>query len=430
MKTERSAELMRRAQAVIPGGVNSPVRAFRSVGGTPPFISRAEGAYLWDVDGNRFIDYVGSWGPMILGHSAPEVVEAAKTAIERSSSFGAPTEGEVKLAELIVERIPSIDRLRLTSSGTEACMSAIRVARGFTKRNAILKFEGCYHGHADYLLVKAGSGVATFGLPDSPGVPSDFAKHTLTLPYNDIAQVEEMFASRGSELACVILEPISGNMGVIQPELSFFTRLRELCTKHGVVLIFDEVMTGFRVHPLCAQGLFDISPDLTCFGKIVGGGLPLGGYGGRADIMDIVAPSGPVYQAGTLSGNPCAVAAGTAVLKSLENQTIYDGLEKQCQKLELGLNKALKDAGLTGRIQRVGSMLTLFFNDGSPVKNFQDVAACDHQRFGAWFNAMLERGIYLPPSGYEAWFVSARHTDDDIERTIDTARAAFISLAN
>ncbi|MBX2812265.1 MAG: glutamate-1-semialdehyde 2,1-aminomutase [Myxococcales bacterium] len=428
MKTERSAELMRRAQTVIPGGVNSPVRAFRAVGGTPPFISRAEGAYIWDVDGNRFIDYVGSWGPMILGHAAPDVVEAATNAIKRSSSFGAPTEGEVKLAELVVERMPSVDRLRLTSSGTEACMSAIRVARGYTQRETILKFEGCYHGHADYLLVKAGSGVATFGLPDSPGVPASFAQQTLTLPYNNIDKLEELFAERGSELACAIIEPISGNMGVIKPSPNYHARLRELCTQHGVVLIFDEVMTGFRVHPQCAQGLLGITPDLTCFGKIIGGGLPMGGYGGRAEIMDMVAPVGPVYQAGTLSGNPCAVAAGTATLKSLENQNLYDQLEKTCQSLEDGLQEALKDAGITACIQRVGSMLTLFFNDGSPVHNFQDVAACDHNRFGQWFHAMLERGIYLPPSGYEAWFVSFTHTPEDIERTIDTARASFRAL--
>lgn len=428
MKTERSAELMKRARAVIPGGVNSPVRAFRSVGGTPPFISRAEGSKIWDVDGNRYIDYVGSWGPMILGHAAPEVVAAAKNAIERSSSFGAPTEGEVKLAELVVKRIPSVDRLRLTSSGTEATMSAIRVARGYTKRDGILKFEGCYHGHADYLLVKAGSGVATFGLPDSPGVPSDFAKHTATLPFNDVKALEAMFSERGSELACVILEPITGNMGVIRPEPGYLERMRELCTEHGVVLIFDEVMTGFRVHPQCAQGLLGITPDMTCFGKIIGGGLPMGGYGGKAEIMDMVAPAGPVYQAGTLSGNPCAVAAGAATLESLAAQGTYDQLEKQCARLEKGLQDALSDAGITGRIQRVGSMLTLFFNDGSPVRNFADVSACDHERFGKWFHLMLEQGIYLPPSGYEAWFVSITHDKEDIERTVDAARDAFKKL--
>ncbi|MEL6185408.1 MAG: glutamate-1-semialdehyde 2,1-aminomutase, partial [Myxococcota bacterium] len=368
--------------------------------------------------------------PMILGHAAPEVVEAAKTAIERSSSFGAPTEGEVKLAELVVKRMPSVDRLRLTSSGTEACMSAIRVARGATKRDAILKFEGCYHGHADYLLVKAGSGVATFGLPDSPGVPADFAKHTVTIPYNDVEALEAMFAEKGDSLACAIIEPISGNMGVIAPERAYHEKLRELCTKHGTVLIFDEVMTGFRVHPQCAQGLYDLQPDLTCFGKIIGGGLPMGGYGGKAEIMDLVAPAGPVYQAGTLSGNPCAVAAGTATLKSLEAQGTYDQLEKQCKALEQGLQDALRDSGVSGRIQRVGSMLTLFFNDGRPVRNFEEVSACDHERFGKWFHLMLERGIYLPPSGYEAWFVSVTHTPEHIERTVDAARDAFRALAS
>lgn len=428
MKTERSAELMRRAQAVIPGGVNSPVRAFRAVGGMPPFISRAEGSKIWDVDGNRYIDYVGSWGPMILGHAAPEVVEAAKNAIERSSSFGAPTEGEVKLAELVVKRMPSVDKLRLTSSGTEACMSAIRLARGYTRRDGILKFEGCYHGHADYLLVKAGSGVATFGLPDSPGVPADFAKHTSTIPYNDFDALERIFSERGQELACAIIEPITGNMGVIEPEPGYLQKLRDLCTAHGTVLVFDEVMTGFRVHPQCAQGLYGITPDLTCFGKIIGGGLPMAAYGGRAEIMDLIAPVGPVYQAGTLSGNPCAVAAGLATLKSLEAQGTYDQLEKRCKELQHGLEQALRDAGVTGRIQRVGSMLTLYFNDGRPVRSFADVSACDHQRFARWFHLMLERGIYLPPSGYEAWFVSVTHDAEDIERTIYAARDAFKAL--
>src|SRR5688572_28906987 len=296
MKTERSAELLKRALDVIPGGVNSPVRAFRAVGGTPLFISRASGSSIWDVDGNRYIDYVGSWGPMILGHADPSVVDAVKFAVDRSSSFGAPTEGEVKLAEVISKRVPSMEKVRLVSSGTEATMSAIRVARGFTKRDSILKFEGCYHGHADYLLVKAGSGVATFGLPDSPGVPSDFAKHTFTLPFNDLGGVKELFASRGKEIACVILEPIVGNMGVVPPRDGFLELLREECTKHGALLIFDEVMTGFRVHPSGAQGLYGIAPDMSTFGKIIGGGMPLGAYGGREDIMNLVAPAGPIYQ--------------------------------------------------------------------------------------------------------------------------------------
>jgi glutamate-1-semialdehyde 2,1-aminomutase len=428
MKTERSAELLKRATAVIPGGVNSPVRAFRAVGGTPLFISRASGSNIWDVDGNRYIDYVGSWGPMILGHADPSVVEAVKFAVDRSSSFGAPTEGEVKLAEVISRRVPSVEKVRLVSSGTEATMSAIRVARGFTKRDAIIKFEGCYHGHADYLLVKAGSGVATFGLPDSPGVPADFAKHTITLPFNDAAAAKEVFASRGKEIAAVILEPIVGNIGVVPPREGFLETLRELCTQNGSVLIFDEVMTGFRVHPSGAQGLYDITPDLSTFGKIIGGGMPLGAYGGRAEIMDLVAPAGPVYQAGTLSGNPCAVAAGLKTLEGLSAPGSYEQLEKRCQKLEDGLVQALADSGVTGRVQRVGSMLTLFFNDGSTLWNYDDVKKCDHERFKKYFHLMLERGIYLPPSGYEAAFVSMAHSNDDIERTVEAAKAAFAAL--
>jgi glutamate-1-semialdehyde 2,1-aminomutase len=429
MKTERSAELLKRALDVIPGGVNSPVRAFRAVGGTPLFISRASGSNIWDVDGNRYIDYVGSWGPMILGHADPSVVDAVKFAVDRSSSFGAPTEGEVKLAEMISKRVPSMEKVRLVSSGTEATMSAIRVARGFTKRDGILKFEGCYHGHADHLLVKAGSGVATFGLPDSPGVPADFAKHTFTLPFNDAGGVKEMFDARGEELACVILEPIVGNMGVVPPREGFLELLREQCTKHGTVLIFDEVMTGFRVHPSGAQGLYGITPDMSTFGKIIGGGMPLGAYGGREEIMNLVAPAGPVYQAGTLSGNPCAVAAGLKTLEGLSAPGTYEQLEKRCQKLEDGLVEALSEAGLTGKVQRVGSMFTLFFNDGSALWNFGDVQKCDHAKFKQYFHVMLERGIYLPPSGYEAAFVSMAHSAEDIERTVEAAKAAFGALS-
>lgn len=428
MKTERSSELLKRAKEVIPGGVNSPVRAFRGVGGTPLFISRAKGSSIWDVDGNRYIDYVGSWGPMILGHAEPSVVEAAKNAIERSSSFGAPTEGEVKLAEVVKKRVPSVERLRLVSSGTEATMSAIRVARGFTKRDAIVKFEGCYHGHADYLLVKAGSGVATFGLPDSPGVPADFAKHTITLPFNDPEAVKELFASRGSEIACVILEPVCGNMGVIPPASGYLEMLREVTKKHDTLLIFDEVMTGFRVHPAGAQGLFGITPDLSAFGKIIGGGMPMGAYGGRADVMDMVAPAGPVYQAGTLSGNPCAVAAGLKTLENLAGTGSYAQLDKRCQALEEGLVAALEETGVKGRVQRVGSMFTLFFNDGAPLTNFNQVQAADHEKFKRYFHIMLERGIYLPPSGYEANFVSMAHSDEDVERTIEAAKNAFSQL--
>jgi glutamate-1-semialdehyde 2,1-aminomutase len=425
MKTERSAELLKRAKEVIPGGVNSPVRAFKAVGGTPLFISRARGSSLWDVDGNRYIDYVGSWGPMILGHAEPSVVEAAKNAIERSASFGAPTEGEVKLAEVVTKRVPSVKRLRLVSSGTEATMSAIRVARGFTKRDAIVKFEGCYHGHADYLLVKAGSGVATFGLPDSPGVPADFAKHTLTIPFNDLTAAREVFASKGAEIAAVILEPICGNVGVVPPAEGFLELLRELTSRHGSLLIFDEVMTGFRVHPSGAQALYGIEPDLTAFGKIIGGGFPMGAYGGRAEIMDMVAPAGPVYQAGTLSGNPCAVAAGLKTLECLTNTASYEQLEKRCAELEDGLVHALEEASVSGRVQRVGSMFTLFFNDGRPLTSYADVQKCDHERFKRFFHAMLEKGIYLPPSGYEACFVSMAHSAEDVERTIEAAKSAL-----
>ncbi|MCC7381593.1 MAG: glutamate-1-semialdehyde 2,1-aminomutase [Deltaproteobacteria bacterium] len=428
MRTDRSVELFARAVRVIPGGVNSPVRAFRGVGGNPLFIARAQGPAVWDVDGNRYLDYVGSWGPMILGHAEPSVVDAVKTAAERGSSYGAPTEGEIRIAELLTKRVPSVERVRLVSSGTEATMSAIRVARGFTKRDAIVKFEGCYHGHADFLLSKAGSGVATFGLPDSPGVPSDFTKHTLTLPFNDPAAARALFEKRGAEIACVILEPIVGNMGCVPPEPGFLELLRELTTKHGALLIFDEVMTGFRVHSAGAQALFGITPDLSTFGKIIGGGLPMGAYGGRAEIMELVAPAGPVYQAGTLSGNPCAVAAGLATLEQLGTPGVYKALESAGKKLEEGLVTALADAGRTGVVQRVGSMFTLFFNGGTPVRNFADAKACDHGVFKQFFHGMLERGIYLPPSGYEAAFISLAHKDEDIERTIEAARAVLAAL--
>lgn len=430
MKVERSTELFHRAQKVIPGGVNSPVRAFRAVGGTPLFIARAQGSSIWDVDGNRYLDYVGSWGPMILGHAEPSVVEAVKHAVERGTSYGAPTEGEVRLAEIVIKRVPSIERLRLVSSGTEATMSAIRAARGFTKRDAIVKFDGCYHGHADFLLSKAGSGVATFGLPDSPGVPLDFSKHTLTLPLNDIGALRELFTRRGAEIACAIIEPVVGNCGLIPPEPGFLEALREVTAEHGSLLIFDEVMTGFRVHIGCAQALYGITPDLSTFGKIIGGGMPLGAYGGRGDIMDLIAPSGPIYQAGTLSGNPCAVAAGIATLEQLATPGIYRKLDASSKKLQDGLQAALEQTNTSGVIQRVGSMFTLFFNDGSPVKSYEDAKKCDHQKFKAYFHGMLERGIYLPPSGYEAAFISLAHSDEDIERTIEASKAVLAALGS
>jgi glutamate-1-semialdehyde 2,1-aminomutase len=428
MKNERSQELFQRAQKVIPGGVNSPVRAFRAVGGVPRFIAKAKGASIWDVDGNRFVDWVGSWGPMILGHAEPSVVEAMRNAIERGTSYGAPTEGEIKLAELVMKRVPSVERLRLVSSGTEAAMSVIRVARAFTKRDAILKFEGCYHGHADFLLAKAGSGVATLGLPDSPGVPADFTKHTLTVPYNDLAAVEETFARRGGELAAVVLEPVVGNSGLIPPEPGFLEGLRRITEQHGAMLVFDEVMTGFRLSTGGAQVLYGITPDLSAFGKVVGGGMPLAAYGGRKDAMDMVAPAGPVYQAGTLSGNPVAVAAGLATLEQLENPATYTRLENISRRLADGLVAALAETGVSGRVQRVGSMFTLFFNDGSAVKDFEDAKRADHAKFRAFFHGMLERGVYLPPSGYEAAFVSLAHGDEEIERTLEAARAVLATL--
>ena len=425
MRLDRSQELFARAQRVIPGGVNSPVRAFRAVGGNPVFFAKALGSSLWDVDGNRYVDYVGSWGPMILGHAEPSVVEAAQNAIARGSSYGAPTEGEVKLAELVTRRVPSVERLRLVSSGTEATMSAIRVARGYTGRDEIVKFEGCYHGHADFLLSKAGSGVATFGLPDSPGVPADFTKHTLTVPYNDLDAIKALFAARGDQIACVIVEPVAGNMGCVPPAPGFLETLRTVTETHGALLIFDEVMTGFRVHMAGASVLYGITPDLSTFGKVIGGGMPMGAYGGRGEIMDRVAPAGPIYQAGTLSGNPCAVAAGIATLEQLAAPGTYQKLEAIARSLEDGLRGALDETGVSGRIQRVGSMLTLFFNDGSPVTNFAGAKACDHEAFRPWFHTMLERGIYLPPSGYEAAFVSLAHSEEDIERTVEAARAAL-----
>lgn len=428
MRHERSRELFVRAQKVIPGGVNSPVRAFKGVGGQPVFINRAEGSSIWDVDGNRYVDFVGSWGPMILGHAHPEVVTAAKNAVDRGSSYGAPTEAEVKLAELIVERVPSVEKVRLVSSGTEATMSAIRVARGFTGRDEIVKFDGCYHGHADFLLAKAGSGVATFDLPDSPGVPADFTKHTLTLPYNDIEAVRALFEAKGSQIACVILEPVTGNMGVIPPAPNFLEALREITKKHGALLVFDEVMTGFRLHAGGAQALYDIEPDLSAFGKVVGGGMPLAAYGGRADIMSRVAPEGPIYQAGTLSGNPCAVAAGLTTLQQLAGPGTYERLDQISKRITDGLSAAMSQAKQSGRIQRVGSMFTLYFNDGTSLRNFAEVKKADHAKFAKFFHGMLERGVYLPPSGYEAAFVSLAHTDEDIERTLEAARSVLASI--
>lgn len=427
MKISRSIKRFAEAQQLIPGGVNSPVRAFRSVGGQPRFIKRAKGARLYDLDGNTYIDYVLSWGPMILGHAPAPVINAIKKAADRGTSYGAPTELEVELARQIRDAVPSMEKIRLVSSGTEAVMSAIRVARGFTRRDDILKFEGCYHGHSDYLLAKAGSGLATLGIPDSLGVPSDFAKHTLTAPYNDIHTVQEIVKERGNQLACIILEPIAGNMGVVPPSPGFLQALRQLTIKHNILLIFDEVISGFRVSYGGAQALYGIEPDLTVLGKIIGGGLPVGAYGGRKEIMDLIAPSGPVYQAGTLSGNPLAVTAGLATLKQLRTKGIYKKLEERSAALAKGIGEAAKKAGIPLTQTRVGSMLTSFFTTG-PVMDWNSAKRSDTKRYGQFFHKMLEQGVYFAPSQFEAAFLSTAHTSADIEKTIRAAHAAFKSL--
>ncbi|MBI2899000.1 MAG: glutamate-1-semialdehyde 2,1-aminomutase [Planctomycetes bacterium] len=414
MKNAASARWFRRAVRRIPGGVNSPVRAFRAVGGTPPFIRRARGAGIEDADGNRYVDYVGSWGPLILGHAHPAVLRAIREAAARGTSYGAPHAGEVEMAELLAGALPSLERLRLVSSGTEACMSAIRVARGFTKRDGIVKFEGGYHGHADFLLVRAGSGAATFGVPGSAGVPKEAAAKTATLPYNDARAAEAFLRRNGTKIACVIVEPVAGNMGVVPPAAGFLETLRRETERCGTLLIFDEVITGFRLCWGGAQTLFGIRPDLTTLGKIVGGGLPLGAYGGRADVMKTVSPEGPVYQAGTLSGNPVAVAAGLAQLRALRGSGVYAKLDGLGRRLEEGL-RAL---GLT--VNRAGSALTPFFCDG-PVTDWTSASRCDTKRFARFFHGMLDRGFYLPPSQFEAMFVGAAHTPAMIERTLRAA---------
>jgi glutamate-1-semialdehyde 2,1-aminomutase len=427
MKTTRSARLFAEAQTLIPGGVNSPVRAFRSVGGQPRFITRAKGSRLYDVDGNQYLDYVLSWGPMILGHAAPAVISAIKKAAGLGTSYGAPTELEVALAKEIRTAIPSMEKIRLVSSGTEAVMSAIRVARAFTKRDGVLKFEGCYHGHSDYLLAKAGSGLATLGIPDSPGVPADFAKHTLTAPYNDIRTVQQLVKEHHRELACIILEPIAGNMGVVPPAPDFLAALRQLTADHDMLLIFDEVISGFRVQYGGAQALYGIQPDLTILGKIIGGGLPVGAYGGRAEIMDLIAPSGPVYQAGTLSGNPLAVTAGLATLKQLRARGVYKKLEERSAALAQGIGGVAKKAGIPLTQTRVGSMLTAFFTPG-PVVDWDTAKQSDTKRYGTFFHLMLEQGVYLAPSQFEAAFLSTAHTSADIDKTIKAAAAALKKL--
>src|SRR5580700_2218005 len=423
MSDPRSKALFERALAVIPGGVNSPVRAFRAVGGEPIFIARAEGARVHDEDGRAYVDYIGSWGPAILGHAHPSVVRAVQEAAARGLSFGAPTAAEVRFAEAVRALYPSIAKLRCVSSGTEATMSAIRVARGFTKRDMIVKFEGCYHGHADHLLVKAGSGLATFGVPDSAGVPEGTARTTLTAPFNDAATLSALFAARGGEIAAVIVEPVVGNMGCVPPEPGFLAHILALCKEHGAVSIFDEVMTGCRLARGGAQERFGLVADLTTLGKVIGGGMPLAAYGGRDEIMSVIAPLGPVYQAGTLSGNPVAVAAGLATLERLV-PALYEKLEQLGAMLEEGLVAALRSAGVPGRVQRVGSMITLFFREG-PVRSWSDAAGADTKRFASWHRGLLARGVYWPPSQFEAAFLSGAHTEADIARTVDAARAAL-----
>jgi glutamate-1-semialdehyde 2,1-aminomutase len=426
--TTNSERLFERAQTVIPGGVNSPVRAFRSVGRTPLFVSRAKGARIYDVDGHSYIDYVGSWGPMILGHARDEVIEAIKRAANDGTSYGAPTEREIELAERICEAFPSIERVRLVSSGTEAAMSALRLARGFTGRDRIVKCEGCYHGHSDSLLVKAGSGLATFGTPDSAGVPADLARNTIVVPFNDVEALRRVLKDQGDQVACVILEPVAGNMGCVAPADGYLKSVREMTSSNGSLLIFDEVITGFRVAYGGAQELYGVRSDLTCLGKIIGGGLPVGAFGGRAEVMERVAPLGPVYQAGTLSGNPLAVAAGLETLRLLRELNPYDRLEQLSSRLEMGLRDAAGEAGIDATVNRVGSMMTAFFNSGV-ITNWDTAKPSDTSRYASFFGKMLERGVYLAPSQFECAFVSIAHDEQLIDSTISAARESMSELA-
>ncbi len=425
--TSRNQQLFEQSLKHIPGGVNSPVRAFKSVGGTPLFFKRGKGAYVWDADDKAYIDYVGSWGPLILGHAHPKVVNVVKESAERGLSFGAPTETELEMANLLCELVPSMEQVRLVSSGTEATMSAIRLARGFTGRSKIIKFEGCYHGHADSLLVKAGSGALTFGQPSSAGIPPEVAAHTLVLDYNDTEQLADTFKQIGSEIAAVIIEPVAGNMNLVAPKLDFLKSLRELCTQHGTVLIFDEVMTGFRVGLQCAQGLYGIKPDLTTLGKVIGGGMPVGAFGGRRDIMQCIAPVGPVYQAGTLSGNPVAVAAGLETLRLVKAPGFYDQLAASTLTLIEGLKSAAKASGIVFSAQAVGGMFGLYFSETSP-QSFNEVMKCDKDKFNTFFHSMLDEGVYFAPSAFEAGFVSAAHGAEEINKTIESAKKAFSLL--
>ncbi|MFP5392178.1 MAG: glutamate-1-semialdehyde 2,1-aminomutase [Gammaproteobacteria bacterium] len=426
-ESSRNTQLFARAQESTPGGVNSPVRAFRSVGGTPRFIRSAQGAYMVDAEGQRYIDYIGSWGPAIVGHAHPEVVQAVQEAAARGLSFGAPTEGEVLMAEELCRLVPSLEQVRLVSSGTEATMSALRLARGATGRDKIVKFEGCYHGHADSLLVKAGSGLLTFGNPTSAGVPEDFIKHTVVLNYNDVEQVRETFASMGDDIACVIVEPVAGNMNLVKGSPEFLGALRELCTRHGAILIFDEVMCGFRVGLSGAQGLYGIAPDLTALGKVIGGDMPVAAFGGRAELMHHMAPIGAVYQAGTLSGNPVAVAAGMATLKLVQQPGFYEQLARQSARLVAGLKGAAREAEITFTADAVGGMFGFYFSDEVPT-SYAEMMAGDKSRFNAFFHGMLDEGVYFAPAAFEAGFVSSQHSDAVIDETIAAARRVFARI--
>lgn len=427
LNIQRSVQLFAEAQTLLPGGVDSPVHAFRAVGGQPLFIDRGEGAYLYDVDGNRFIDYVLSWGPLILGHAHPRVVAAIARAAGRGASFGAPSPLELELAKLIQQFLPNMEMIRFVNSGTEATMSALRLARAFTGRHKIVKFEGCYHGHADLLLVQAGSGVATLGLPDSPGVPPATVADTLVAPFNDLAAVEQIFGKYPNEIAAIIVEPVAGNMGVVPPAAGFLAGLRQITAARGALLVFDEVMTGFRVAPGGAQALYNVKPDLTTLGKVIGGGLPVGAYGGRREVMQMVAPAGPMYQAGTLSGNPLSMAAGIETLKELQEPGLWNSIESNAAKLAEGLSAAAEEANVPAVIQRVGTMFTTFFS-ASPVTNWATAKVADTKKFGVFFLAMLERGVYLAPSQFEAGFMSAAHEAGNIDATVRAAEAALAGL--
>ncbi|MBF0557569.1 MAG: glutamate-1-semialdehyde 2,1-aminomutase [Nitrospirae bacterium] len=427
MGTGKSKALYKKALGIMPGGVNSPVRAFKAVGGFPLFISKAKGPRLYDVDGNAYIDYVLSWGPLILGHAHPAVVKALKAAADKGTSFGAPSPLEIDLAELVMAAYPSIQKIRMVNSGTEATMSALRAARGFTGRDKIIKFEGCYHGHADGLLVRAGSGAATFGVPDSPGVPKSYARNTITLPFNDAKTFREMLNREGKSIAAVIVEPVVGNIGCVLPRAGFLETLRKETKKHGIVLIFDEVMTGFRVSYGGAQAHYGIKPDMTCLGKVIGGGLPVGAYGGRKDIMSVISPEGPVYQAGTLSGNPLAMTAGIETLKILSRKSTYETLEKTMRRLEKGLTEAAKKAGVTTRFYRAGTMFCTYFT-GTDVVDWETAKTADREKFARFFRGMLERGINLAPSQFEAGFISLAHANKDIDETVNAAYEVLCGL--